>query len=347
MRNHNIYFLDWKNAQSDQRYFDLASRYPNVYKVNVQDSLSASIRTLSKLTDRNYFWMVNSLTDYSNFQFENHSEKGLEPYLQVFGANTWLASGHHIGMVPETLNYIEEFPDQHFVNTDLKFDSQLLDIVYISNGEPLAEKHYQHLVKTVKTGNKIHRIDGINGRTEAYKAAANASNSAWFFAVFAKIEVNPEFDWSWKPDSLKGPMHYIFHAHNPVVGIEYGHMAVIAYNKSTTLSTEHTGLDFVMTRPHTVIPTLSGTAHYNQDPITTWRTAFREAIKLKHNGGLGEKYRLQQWLTETNGNFGEWSSKGAIDGLEYYNSTNGDFEKLMLSYDWNWLNQYFQNKYNL
>ena len=344
--NYNIYFLDYKNTQADQRYRDLVAKYPNVYRVNLLDNLADTVRALAKLSDRNYFWIVNSITDYTNFRFENYSEQGLEPYLQVFGANTWLASKYHIGLVDENIQYIEEFPDQHFVETDLTFDLGLLDIVYISNGEPYAEKHYQHLIKTVKTGNKIHRIDRVNGRTAAYQAAASASTTPWFFAVFAKLEVNPAFDWTWRPDPLKGPLHYIFYAHNPVTKLEYGHMSLVAYNKSTTLSTEHTGLDFVMTKPHMIVPTLSGTAHYNQDPITAWRTAFREAIKLKQNGSEESMTRLDKWLTESNGTYGAWSVAGAKDGAEYYDSVNGEFEKLLLSYEWAWLNSLFRQKYN-
>jgi hypothetical protein len=37
---------------------------------------------------------------------------------------------------------------------------------------------------------------------------------------------------------------------------------------------------------------------------------------------------------------------GAKDAIEYYNSVNGELEKLMLSYDWDWLNQLYHGKYS-
>ena len=345
MRDYNIYFLDWKNAESHDRYTRLSARYPNVHRINLQDYSADSARLLGQLSDHEYFWIVNSLTDYSNFRFEDYNEIGLEPYLQVFGSNTWFVGKHTVADTVE--KYIESFPNQHFVTTDLAMDRDLLDIVYISNGEPYAEKHYQHLLKTVKTGNKIHRIDGINGRTAAYAAAASASTTAWFFAVFAKLEVDVDFDWTWQPTATNGPMHYIFHAHNPVNGLEYGHMALVAYNKSLTLSTKHTGLDFVMTRPHCILPILSGVAHYNQDPIVTWRSAFRECIKLKADGSEESMQRLQVWATRRMLPYSEWSTRGAYDAVEYFDSVHGDQDSLKLSYDWAWLNQYFQQKYNL
>lgn len=346
MNNYNIYFLDYKNSSADQRYRDLTAKYPNVYRINLLDTLADTIRVLAKLSDRRYFWVTSSITDYHGFKFENYSEVGLEPYLQVFGANTWLVSKEHIQLVPDSFRYVNEFPDQHFVETKLKVDNIPLDIVYISNGEPEAEKHYQQLIKTVKTQNKIQRIKGVKGRTAAYQAAARASSTAWFFAVFAKLEVNPEFDWLWQPDTSKGPMHHIFHARNAVNGLEYGHMATVAYSKTLTLATEFTGLDFIMTKPHDVVPVLSGTAYYNQNPTVTWRTAFREALKLQQSGTEDALVKLKSWTSKATGVHGIWSIKGARDAVEYYKEVNGDFDQLLLSYDWAWLNQRFQQKYN-
>ena len=345
MKYYNIYFLDWKNEESTARYHSLSVRYPNVYRINIIESLANTVRVCAQLSNLNYFWVVSSLTDYSSFNFEQYSEVGLEPYLQVFGANTWLVSKHHTNLTPAKYLYLDGFPDIHFTKTNLKSDRKLLDIVYISNGEPDAENHYQHLLKTAKAGNKIHRIDRIDGRSAAYRAAAGVSTTAWFFAVFAKLEVNPDFDWTWHPDIKNSPMHYIFDAYNPVTGLKYGHMAMIAYNKMLTLETEYTGLDFVMTKAHDLVPILSGTARYNQNPIVTWRTAFRECVKLQNNGSEESMDRLHTWLTMGREDFGNWSILGAQDAVMYYESVRGQFDQLLLSYDWAWLNNFFSQRY--
>ena len=234
-----------------------------------------------------------------------------------------------------------------------------LDIVYISNGEPDAERWYDHLddilneeelgFPTLKNKNTLHRVKNVNGRMAAYKAAAERSETPWFFAVFAKLEVDPAFDWSWQPDYFQEPKHYIFHARNPVNGLVYGHQAMIAYNKRLVLETIESGLDFTLSKAHEVVPVMSGTAHYDQDAWTTWRTAFREVVKLKHfsieQPSVETDFRLKKWLTVGGGSFGEWSIRGAEDAIEYYNSVNGDYDKLMLSYEWAWLKQYYDAKY--
>jgi hypothetical protein len=234
-----------------------------------------------------------------------------------------------------------------------------LDVVYISNGEPDAERWYNHLsdiLSEEETGypnlqfnNSLKRVQNVNGRMAAYKAAAERSDTPWFFAVFAKLEVDPDFDWTWQPDYFQGPKHYIFHARNPVNGLVYGHQAMIAYNKRLVLETIESGLDFTLSKAHEVVPVMSGTAHYDQDAWTTWRTAFREVVKLKHfsvaEPNVETEFRLKKWLTVGNGKFGEWSIRGAADAIDYYNAVNGEYDKLMLSYEWVWLKEYFNAKY--
>jgi hypothetical protein len=125
---------------------------------------------------------------------------------------------------------------------------QPLNIVFVSNGEPHADHHYRLLKdSTYNRNNHVHRVDGVNGRVAAYHAAAQASETPWFFAVFAKLEVNPKFDWSWQPDRMQQPKHYIFHAINPVNGLQYGHQAMIAYNQELVLNNPGLGLDFTLT----------------------------------------------------------------------------------------------------
>lgn len=226
-----------------------------------------------------------------------------------------------------------------------------LDIVYISNGEPDAERWYKHLTGCVDSSRRVvHRIDGVNGRVAAYKAAAEVSKTPWFFAVFAKIEVNLEFDWDWQPDYLQGPKHYIFHAKNPVNGLEYGHMGVIAYNRRLTLNTNKHGLDFTLSAAHAVVPVLSATAHYNTTPELTWRTAFRECIKLKDDvvktGSIESAHRLDTWITKAEGANAKWSLQGAVDAVDYYNQIDGNYDKLLLSFEWAWLKEYWTTKYS-
>ena len=247
-----------------------------------------------------------------------------------------------------TQMYDYPYIDRTYRNT---LQDQPLDIVFISNGESNAEGNWL-LLKDALRGcrNQIHRVDGVNGRVAAYQAAARASTTPWFFAVFAKLEVVAAFPWmEWMPDRMQQPKHYIFHARNPVNRLEYGHMAMIAYNRELVLAnTAAPGLDFTLDQAHEVVPIVSGTAHYDSDPWMTWRTAFREVIKLRHSlPDVENEYRLEQWLNVGHGVNGHWSTQGARDALEYYDAVGGDFAELRKSYEWQWLATYALLKHNL
>jgi len=218
-----------------------------------------------------------------------------------------------------------------------------LDIVFISNGEINAEVYLEHLKFTAHDANHknlIHHVSGVNGRVAAYQEAARQSTTPWFFAVFAKLEVTRDFDWTWQPDRMQQAKHYIFHAHNPINGLVYGHQAMIAYNKQLVLENTGQGLDFTLDQPHEVVPIVSGTANYHDSDWMCWRTAFREVLKLKASlPDVENEHRLRTWLGVDRSD-GAWSQKGAEDAVEYYDSVGGDPKELQKSYEWAWLATY-------
>jgi len=374
-------FASGSQKRGDTFYIHVESFKKQMYTLELLDWFSVINYCTDQTVERVHFPKVYYNHDNLVKEILEHDFKFPYAYFSnqqgVTGINTtclWtekdrvvtsFASSNGICAVPRDVKtYLQtQVYDYPYIEPLQKSDEWLLDepldIVYISNGEPDAERWYSHLLDmlslednlhySLRFTNKVHRVSGVNGRAAAYKAAATKSETPWFFAVFAKLEVNPDFNWDWQPDYFQEPKHYIFNSKNPVNGLEYGHMGMIAYNKRLVLETEESGLDFTLSKPHEVVPLLSGTAHYNQDAWTTWRTAFREVVKLKHfsttQPNIETDYRLKKWLTVANGNFAEWSIRGAEDAVEYYHSVNGEYDKLMLSFEWAWLKQYYDNKY--
>jgi hypothetical protein len=242
--------------------------------------------------------------------------------------------------VPYIKKQLYDYPNIDKTKVVLK--SEPLDIVFISNGENDAEYLYNRLEGCITDlqPNRLVRVQNVKGRVAAYQAAARASTTPWFFAVFGKLEIDLQFPWDWQPDRMQQPKHYIFNAHNPVNGLVYGHQAMIAYNKKLTLENTGQGLDFTLDQEHEVVPILSGTANYHTSDWMCWRTAFREALKLQASlPDVENEYRLQQWLTKDNTD-GQWSMKGAQDAVEFYESVGGEFDELKKSYEWDWLSSY-------
>ncbi len=245
-------------------------------------------------------------------------------------------------------NELYEYP---YIKTISKTNtSKPLDIVFFSNGETVADQNYEHLLNVTKgMPNNVKRIDKVSGRVASQHAAANISDTNWYFLVNAKLKVSDKFDWQWQPDRLQEPKHYIFNALNPVNQLEYGHMAIVANNKKLTLNTEVNGLDFTLASKHQSLNILSGVALFNTSELETWRTAFRETLKIKDsvvkNNDTASKYRLRNWLNVAEGDYAQTCIQGANDAVKYYESVDGNMDKLMLSYDWAWLSEYYKQLY--
>jgi hypothetical protein len=253
---------------------------------------------------------------------------------------TW-GKTNDIMLVPHRQNLKQFYDIDRVVHYDLKYEVRPMDIIFLSYDEPSAEKYWQVLKNKYP---RAKRIKGVKGRTQAYHAAAAMSETHYFFAVFPTIELDDRFDFTFQPDRLREACHYIFHAKNPVNGLEYGHRAVILYNKHLCLSTIHPNLDFTLSQPHTVVPQLCGTSHFNQTPEISWRVAFREVLKLcEMKPTVESTYRLKKWCELGEGQYATLVQRGALDAVKYYKEVNGDKNALQLSYELDWLKERFKS----
>lgn len=227
--------------------------------------------------------------------------------------------------------------------------AQLMDIVFISYDEPEADLNWEILHNKFP---QSHRVHGVAGMELALEAAADASTTPWYWAVFAKTELAPSFDFGFVPDYMQQAKHYIFNCRNMVNGLEYGHMGMVLYNCQGIRDINRKGnfgLDYTLSFPHESIPILSCLGRFNTTPYHTWRTAFRETAKLaffeSEQSTVDGQYRLRTWLERAEGDHAEWCLRGAQDGQEFFNTTNGELGKLKQSFRWEWLREYFNSRY--
>ena len=297
-------------------------------------SLSDPMRSYKTVDNEFYSWFVNQ--DLKNVNIPNFYPSFWEDEKMY----TW-GETKDIILAP-TMKSIKQFYDiERSVHSDLEYKKQPMDIIFISYDEPNAEENWKKLKAKFPRAKRCH---GVKGRTLAYHTAAKMSDTHYFFAVFPTISVDDNFDFDFQPDRLKNACHYIFHAKNPVNGLEYGHRAIILYNKFLCISTIHPNLDFTLSQPHTVIPMLCGTSHFNTTPEISWRVAFREVIKLcEMKPTVESKYRLKKWCELGKGQYALLVQRGALDAVEYYKEVDGDKRSLMLSYELDWLKERFNS----
>jgi hypothetical protein len=232
--------------------------------------------------------------------------------------------------------------------TQISHDLALQDIVFISYDEPEADVNYEKLLTKFPRAKRVH---GVVGMENALAEAAKASQTPWYFAVFGKTELHPDFDFTFQPDYFQQPKHYIFYSENRVNKLVYGEMAVIMYNCNLILDNigQEFGLDYTMSFPHEVVPIISTYGNFNTSPYHTWRTAFREVSKLydiqSRTPTIETDYRINIWETVADGDYAEWALIGAKDGREFYLAYKDNYEYRKNSFNWQWLRNYFSERY--
>ena len=158
------------------------------------------------------------------------------------------------------------------------------DVAFISNGEPFENENFKKLqihLQEHKLKNRLFWIKGVDGRTKAYKKAAQTSDTEYFYAVFAKSMVHDSFMFDYTVDRGLTKRHRIFHARLKELQLEYGTFNIDLYNKTLCLQTpDENILDFTLSQPHEVVPIVASEALLAPDNYTAWKNAFREVSKL-------------------------------------------------------------------
>ena len=95
------------------------------------------------------------------------------------------------------------------------------------------------------------------------------------------------------------------------------------------------------------IADVSNITRFNKDPYRTWRSAFRECVKLASSVNPNQKQketdeRLEAWCTtDVGARFGRYCLKGALEGKAYGLENKDDTEALNKINDFEWLREQF------
>jgi hypothetical protein len=231
-----------------------------------------------------------------------------------------------------------------------KSPSIYFDIVFRHNNEPGYAENYKALLETVKNKpNKIKIIAGVQGRNKSFQAAADISDTEYFYIVSAKTKTNLNFNFDFIPDTLKSPRHYIFDCYNPIIDYTYGHQSTVLYNKKLVKKTKGNELDFTLSQQHDHINILSGETTFYQDPQVAYRTAFREVVKLLHaqkiKPTVERNHILLKWYTESDMQNANYVRDAYNDAVKFVKKHSEDFEKLFQSYEWEFVDSLYQHRY--
>jgi len=321
--NYHIY-----NGQYDFDFYDLEYNLSNVISniPKIQSSSSRYIRYYEKNTDTKFYpsyW--EDLKIYKDGTTFYIPKKALE----------------------DIKTQIYDYPLLYTINQPAEKD--FFDVAFISNGEPFENDNFKMLkdhLEKYDLKNKLYWIKGVDGRTKAYKKAAEESNTEYFYAVFAKSMVKENFMFDYTVDRGLSKRHRIFHAQLKELGLEYGTFNIDLYSKSLCLDTPNDNiLDFTLSQPHEVVPIVASESLLAPDNYTAWKNAFREVSKLvlwqKQRPTVETRYRLKKWLDTDN----KWLAKGSVDGKQFTEESDFDEDIILQSYTWDFCREKFKSLY--
>ena len=194
------------------------------------------------------------------------------------------------------------------------------------------------LLKALPKGTLL--VKDVEGIFNAHQQASNAVDTSMLWVVDGDAEVMEDFDFSYIPDVYDQDVTHVWNSANPVTGDTYGYGGVKLFNTNQVRGATTWGIDFTtgLGKRFKVMPEVACTTRFNTDGYSTWRSAFRECVKLATSTDPDAQARLGAWLHPVPDAFFRSEAKlGAEMGNDYAGRNRGNTVALELINDYEWL----------
>lgn len=248
-------------------------------------------------------------------------------------------------------------------------------IVFISYQEPNADENWAKLKHRFPEALRAHGIVGIHN---AHKASASNLlhyrdylksliienptstpafdhyNYSHFWVVDGDSVVADDFNFE-VPDDLWDDAVYVYRAENPVNGLSYGYGGIKLLPVEATAQMPLGNVDMTTSISNHFFPVdrIASITNFNTDPFNTWKSAFRECVKLSSKVIDGQvdtetEHRLDVWCNTINDEVPNavWAMEGARDGKEYGAGNKNNTEALKNINNFDWLKNKFKELYD-
>ena len=357
---YDIFYVSKQQVDADS-WQQFRQRFPSAQKIeNVKTIDDVKKRSFTK-----FFWLVwDDLIVSEDFVFDYRVEKWDEEYIHVF-LNAVFRDG--ICLFPKSASVIQkEFDHRYYINKKeldiVASNPKPYDVVFISYNEPNADENYEKLKLKRPDAKRVHGVKGIHN---AHIAAAKLARTAMFWVVDADAGILKKFNFEIpyiphynrnEKDIFLDTVH-VWRSINPVNGLIYGYGGVKLLPRNLTLDVDTSTTDMTtsISTNFKLMPKISNATMFNVDEFSTWRSAFRECVKLSSKT-IDRLYdeeteeRLMIWCAlGANQPFGEYSLGGAKAGKRYGELNIAKKEMLLKINDFDWLEEQFlkwQKEYN-
>lgn len=220
------------------------------------------------------------------------------------------------------------------------------DIVFISYNEPNADENYNRLKKLFPNAMRVHGVKGIH---QAHIQAAKLCKTDMFWIVDGDAIVVDNFKFDYQVPKWEKETVHVWRSKNPINGLIYGYGGIKLFPTEMTINMDLTKPDMTtsISSKFKAISDISNITAFNTDPFNTWKSAFRECVKLSsrvidRQRDDETQQRLTVWCTVGKEmEFGEYAILGAKAGALYGARNKDKKEKLIMINDFTWLEEQF------
>lgn len=292
---------------------------------------------------------VSDITKVHAWQKVNDQTNSVHGY---GGLRLWPTNGDYSKLTSEALR-LNKIKNIQYVREHGSI-TEMYDIVFLSYNEPKAEQRYEKLKELVEEISTVSKrkpnliwVKDIDGIFNAHQHAANQVSSRMFWVIDGDADLVDEFNFEYLPDVYDEDVVHVWNSINKVNGLEYGYGGVKLFPTEMVREATSWGLDFTtgLSSRFKAIPDISCYTSFNTDAYSTWRSAFRECVKLSLKDDSESAERLEAWLhPNPDADFRHDAKQGAEQAVAFAKQYKDDPETLANINDFKWLEQYYNEQ---
>ena len=339
----------------NKKEHDRVVSVPKTYDVFTVDSYRDYVNAL-ETSSTEMFWIVPAEVEPNpDFKFDlyfshhnsydrnmNHAFKHIFRNTETFNGIMLMSKNKPVSAREIDFRFIIEKKDQDVAASF----HRLYDIVFISYNEPNADENYSKLLTRFPRAKRVHGVKGIHN---AHIEAAKLADTHMFWVVDGDATLLDEFKFDHQVSRYERDTVHVWRSKNPINDLEYGYGGVklLPRHETLTMDTSTPDMTTSISKNFKAMPDVSNITGFNTDPFNTWKSAFRECVKLssKTINRTNEEEtegRLTTWCeVGVDKPFGEYAIRGAKSGRAYGTLYKDNKEMLSKINDFEWLEQEF------
>jgi hypothetical protein len=359
LEEYDIFLLLGDSNRQDAMLERLRKKYPTIQAITKNQHTYQICANLSRTP---MFWTVDdNIILRDDWEFDYRPTVWDNSYLHIWPIASSASGDTVVSVIDETvklwpkvslIRYDKPLEDIIKVENAIKIMDRVAgkpvpyDIFFVSYEEPNANENWENLKSRFPLAKRVH---GVKGIAHAHKTCALLSKTDMFWTVDGDTVVDQDWNFSYRPTVWDKNYLHLWYSRNPVNDLVYGYGSVKLWPRHRVLDHNKAWIDFTTSIGDIkIIESPISETRFDSTPFESWKSAFRECVKLLENISTNQddresKLRLNAWInTEKFSENIEWCKKGAFDAIKWHESNQSSLYKIN---DFSWLKEKFDSEH--